>query len=110
MKFATCSFDQVAKIGLGYKSLQNQFFYLSSETVHKYGIEARFLKPLYQLDDLDSGTYKQKVKPIIRVFYCKDIEKDLHGTGALKYIRAMENVPATARKQGSKRQTIQQAL
>ena len=110
MKLGTCSFDQVAKIGLGYKSLQNQFFYLSSETVHKYGIEARFLKPLYQLDDLDSGTYKQKVKPIVRVFYCKDIEKDLHGTGALKYIRAMENVPATARKQASKPQTIQQAL
>lgn len=110
MKLGTCTLDQIAKVSLGFKSLQNQFFYLSPETVDKFGIETKHLRPLYQLGDLNSSKFKQTKKPDLRVFYCKVQQQDLSGTGALKYIRAMEKIPATERKQTSVTQTIRAAL
>jgi len=110
MKLGVCTLDQIAKVSLGFKSLQNQFFYVTKETIEKYGIETTFLKPIFQLGDLDDDKYKQTKKAVLRVFYCKEKEQDLHGTGALKYIRAMEKIPATEKKQGGKKQTIKSAL
>jgi len=54
--------------------------------------------------------YKQTTTGPHKVFYCKEKEQDLHGTGALRYIRAMEKVPATEKKQTKKKQTIKDAL
>ena len=110
MKLGVCNFGDIAKVSLGFKSLQNQFFYVSAEEVKKYDIENKYLKPIFQLGDLDSDKYKQTVKAVQWVFYCKDKEGDLKGTGALRYIRAMEKIPAAEKKQGGKRQTIRQAL
>jgi hypothetical protein len=110
MKLGTCRLDQIAQVGLGYKSLQNQFFYLSAETVAKFGIEKKFRRDLYQLADLDASKYMQAKKPRVCVFYCKAQLQDLSGTGALKYIRAMEKIPATERKQTSVTQDIRTAL
>ena len=111
MKLGVCTLDQIAKVSLGFKSLQNQFFYVSKETIEKYGIETTYLKPILLLDDVDAtGKYKQTKKAVLKVFYCKEKEQDLHGTGALRYIRAMEKIPAKEKKQGSKKQTIKSAL
>lgn len=110
MKLGVCTLDQIAKVSLGFKSLQNQFFYVTKETIAKFGIERTFLKPIFQLGDLQSDKYKQTKKPTIKVFYCKEKETDLHGTGALRYIRAMEKVPAAEKKQTGKKQTIREAL
>lgn len=87
-----------------------EFFYLDKATIEKFGIEKTFLKPIYQLGDLEPDKYKQTRKATLRVFYCKEKEPDLHGTGALKYIRAMEKLPAAEKKQTGKKQTIKQAL
>jgi hypothetical protein len=105
-----CNFDCIAKVSLGFKSLQNQFFYITQEIIDKYGIEEHFNKPIFQLGDLEPEKYLQDVQPVQAVFYCKEGEADLRGTGALKYIRAMEKVPAAEKKQAGKRQTIKQAL
>src|SRR5438270_9771408 len=110
MKLGVCTLDQIAKVSLGFKSLQNHFFYVTKETIEKYGIESTYLRPILQLADLHDGQYKQTKKAVLRVFYCKEKEQDLHGTGALKYIRAMEKLPATEKKQGGKKQTIKSAL
>ena len=37
MKLGVCDFSDLAKVSLGFKSLQNQFFYVSKEEIEKYG-------------------------------------------------------------------------
>jgi len=111
MKTGTCSFGQIASVGLGFKSLQNQFFYLTKQRIQQYGVEKEFLKPIFKLADLSNSEYLQKPKPTQWLFYCNENEKDLSGTGALKYIRHMKDVPATERKQSSgKPQTVAEVL
>jgi len=109
-KLGTCNLEDIATIGLGFKSLQNQFFYVKTETIKRYGIKKPHLKPIFQLGDLDPNKYKQTVKPVQWVFHCKDKEQDLRNTGSLRYIRAMEKVPAKEKKQTGKHQTIKAAL
>ncbi len=36
----------VATVSLGYKSLQNNFFYVNAATASTYGIEKKFLIPM----------------------------------------------------------------
>jgi len=110
MKLGVCKFEDIAKVGLGFKSLQNQFFYVSRSEIKRYAIEDQFLRPIFRLPDLQGGNYKQTVGLTQWVFYCKEKEADLRGTGALRYLRAMEKVPATEKKQGGKPQTVKQAL
>ena len=43
---------EIAKATLGYKSLQNNFFYIGKDTIATYGIESQYLKPLFMLRDL----------------------------------------------------------
>lgn len=109
MKLGVCNLDQIAQVKLGFKSLQNRFFYVSKATIKQYGIEKKYLKPIFQLGDLRE--YKPTAEPTKWVFYCKVKEPDLHGTGALRYLRAMEKRPAVEKKQtGKKHQTIGEAL
>ena len=89
-----CLLSDIAHAGLGYKSLQNTFFYLEPDDVRTYGIERRFLARIYLLDDLDSSTYCQHRAATLRVFRCGQAESDLAGTGALRYIRATGGTPA----------------
>jgi hypothetical protein len=110
MKERTCALQDIATVGLGFKSLQNQFFYLSSARIKQFGIEPQFLKPIVKMKDLNLGKYVQNAKASQWLFFCAKGEKDLKGTGALKYIRAMEDVPATERKQTGKHQSISDAL
>src|SRR5713101_2449718 len=106
----TCRLNDLGNVALGFKSLQNEFFYLSTSTIASYHVEGRFLRPTYRLKDVDSKRYLQKRAASLRLFYCPLDERDLRGTGALRYIRAMGRRPATAKKQGGRPQTIQEAL
>ena len=110
MKLGVCNLEDIARVSLGFKSLQNQFFYVSSDVIKKFQIEKKYLQAIFQLKDLDSQSYKQTAKPVQWVFHCKDKEQDLRNTGALRYIRAMEKLPAAEKKQTGKHQTIRQAL
>jgi hypothetical protein len=110
MKFGVCRLEDIARVSLGFKSLQNEFFYLSKDTIEKFEIERRYLKPIFQLGDLDAEVYMQTRKPVQWVFYCQEQEEDIRNTGALRYIRAMEKRPATKKKQAGRNQTIRQAL
>jgi hypothetical protein len=105
-----CQLGELATVGLGFKSLQNHFYYLSIDAVAEYGIEKQFLQPIYQMKQLTDPKYRQKKKPTISVFFCREAENDLRGTAALAYMRAMQDRPAAEKKQGGKRQTIREAL
>lgn len=102
--------DCIGDVSLGYKSLQNDFFYVDRETVETYGIEARFLKPLFRLRDMEPDAFVQTAKPRMWLFHCLKDENDLRGTGAYRYIHTMGSRGAARRKQAGAPQTIREAL
>ena len=102
--------DQIAKVSLGYKSLQNDFYYVNKATIDSYGIENRFLQPMILLSELNGGAYIQTPTASTWVFICREKEADLRGTGALRYIHARSEAPAAERKQSGAPKTIRQVL
>ena len=107
---AMTSLGQVARVSLGFKSLQNEFYYVDRSTVEQYGIEARFLTPVSRLGDLDGGRYMQGAGGPRFIFVCRASAAELVGTGALRYIEAMAERPAAQRRQGQAGGTIRSAL
>jgi hypothetical protein len=110
MSLPTCTASDLAECHLGFKSLQNIFFYVDEETIKRYGIESEYLLPVFKLADLDRRSFYQSRSPKRYLFNCKSAESDLHGTGALKYIRGLAAQPAGRKKQGGKLTTIKAAL
>jgi len=102
--------SNIATVSLGYKSLQNNFFYVNKATIDTYGIEKKYLVPMLMLRDLDPSSFEQKPKPSLWLFACRDKRSDLRGTGAFRYIEAMADRSASEKKQGGKTQTIREAL
>lgn len=103
--------SEIADVGLGFKSLQNDFFYVSAEAIKTYGIEKQFLEPIYKISDFDADRFEQTVKPSLWVFCCNEAESAIKGTGALKYIRASAERSASEKKQSSgKALTIREVL
>lgn len=100
----------LAQVSLGYKSLQNDFYYLNQATISSFGIEGKFLEPIFMLDHLSSGTFRQDAEPSLWIFVCRGKESDLRGTGALRYIHAMSERPAAKKKQSSGSKTIREVL
>ncbi|PSO22733.1 hypothetical protein [Bradyrhizobium sp. MOS002] len=100
----------IADVSLGYKSLQNDFFYLNKATISTYGIEKKYLIPMIMLKDLDTSTYEQSPTPSLWLFACRDKRGDLRGTGAWRYIEAMADRSAAEKKQTGKNLTIKEAL
>ena len=102
----------IAKVSLGFKSLQNNFFYLNKATIDTFNIESVYLTPILMMRDLDGKAYRQKVEPSLWLFNCRASKADLRGTGALRYIEAMADRPAAEKKQTdtSKGLTIRAAL
>lgn len=100
----------IADVSLGYKSLQNDFFYVNKATISTYGIEKKYLVPMLMLKDLDPAEYEQDPTPSLWLFACKDKRGDLRGTGAWRYIEAMADRSAAEKKQTGKNLTIKEAL
>lgn len=106
-----CTLSEIAEIGLGFKSLQNSFFYVTKDVIEAFGIEKKFLRPIFMMKDLKPESYFQPSKSSQWVFICRESEPDLKGTGALKYIREMAKRPAAKVKQsGPTGTTIREAL
>lgn len=101
---------EIAQVSLGYKSLQNDFYYLNQATIDTYEIEKKYLTPILIFRELNGSSYKQAPNPSTWIFQCRDKEGDLRGTGALRYIRAMASRPAAKKKQSGKAMTIKEAL
>ena len=111
MKRYWCHLSDLAEVHLGYKSLQNEFFYLTKDTIDQFRIEDEYLREIYRFSDFDTQAYLQSPTRATWLFYCRKSEADLRGTGALKYIRNMAKRPATVKKQASgKHLTIQNVL
>jgi hypothetical protein len=100
----------IATVSLGYKSLQNDFFYVNKATIDTYGIEKKYLVPIFMLRDLSASVFEQTPKPTVWLFACKDKLGDLKGTGALRYIEAMGDRSASDKKQTGNNLTIKEAL
>lgn len=100
----------VAYVNLGYKSLQNDFFYVNKATVDTYGIEKIYLVPILMLRDLDGAVFEQNPKPNLWLFACRDQPTDLRGTGASRYIDAMADRSAADKKQSGKKLTVKEVL
>lgn len=102
--------EVLAQASLGYKSLQNDFFYLNAETIKTYKIEDRFLQPVHMLAELSGDSYLQT--PAVRtwLFSCRDKEADLRGTGAWRYISAMADRSAAKKKQSSGTKSMREVL
>ena len=101
---------QLARVALGYKSLQNEFYYVDAATIAAHGIEPRFLEPIVMLGDLDGQRFLQRPLAARRVFMCRETEATLRGTGALRYIEAMAARPVAQRKQSGPARTIREVL
>jgi hypothetical protein len=102
--------SEIATVSLGFKSLQNSFYYVNQATIDTFGIEKRFLTPILMLKSLNTDRYRQSPKPDLWLFNCRDKQADLRGTGALKYIESMADRSAAEKKQAGKNLTIREAL
>jgi len=102
--------SEIASVGLGFKSLQNEFFYVTQEVIDKFKIEPEYLTEIVTLRDLDSRKYIQTPKIATWLFSCSAKQSDLTSTGALKYINAMGSRPAAAKKQSGKAASIREVL
>lgn len=80
------SLGEFATVALGQKTLLNDFFHVTETTASTFGMEDRFLKPLYLLADLDTAKYIQTQASHTKVFHCRELPADLRGTGAERYI------------------------
>lgn len=105
-----CRLSDLAYVGLGFKSLQNQFYYLKDETKSHFKIEDKFLISLLTMKDTNPSKYFQDTQASMFLFSCALQEADLRGTGALRYINTMAGRPASIKKQSGKAQTIRTAL
>jgi hypothetical protein len=110
MKTTWCELSEVADVALGFKSLQNHFYYLSDQTINLFKIEKEYLRPILRLKDLSSKCFLQNAVPSEYFFHCADSLPELKGTGALQYIRAMENQPAQQKKQSGVPKSVSQVL
>jgi hypothetical protein len=102
--------EAVSQASLGFKSLQNQFFYINQATIDTFGIEPRYLVPIFELSDLDGKSYFQRPTHRLSLFRCNEPEHELRGTGALRYIRAVAHHAANRKKQSGKNETIEEVL
>lgn len=105
---AFTTLGQIARVSLGYKSLQNEFYYVDKATIAAHGIEPRFREPIVMLGDLDGQHFFQRPAAARWVFLCRETE--LRGTGALRYIEAMAARPVAQRKQSGPARTIREVL
>ena len=101
---------RLANVHLGYKSLQNQFYYVKEETIQAYGIEDRYVRPILMLEDVEADRFVQSGSTRTFVFICADSLDEIRGSGAHKYIEAMRGRPAASTTQAAGSRTIEQAL
>ena len=90
MTIGVCRLDELADVQLGGQTFLNDFFYLDDAVAKRFGIESRFLEPVFRNED----TRKTKDRFVQAaadshnlLFSCKDNLADLVGTGAAAYIR-----------------------
>ena len=77
---------EAADVRFGIKTGGNEFFYLTEETIKKYGIEKEFFQPIiFTLKEVESYSIdKNKLK--YKVLICHKQKEELKQTNVLKYI------------------------
>ena len=91
--------NQLAEVKFGIKSGANEFFHLDRETVQRWGIERRFLRPLIKTP---RDYYSIRIAGSeVLLFWCQEDRAKLKGTKALDYIewceeQGFQNTPSCA--------------
>lgn len=75
---------ELARYDYGIKTGKVKFFYLDKERIDTFGIEPQYVMPMVTSSRSIQGI---EIEEPDEVFYCHDSEKNLKGTGALKYIK-----------------------
>jgi hypothetical protein len=75
---------ELARYDYGIKTGKVKFFYLNKEKIDTFGIEPQYIMPMVTSSRSIQGI---EIEEPEKVFYCHDSEKNLKGTGALKYIK-----------------------
>ena len=105
----SCRCLELAHAALGYKSLQNDFFYVGKNTIETYGIEKQYLnRSSCSGTWIPLSTYRLHAATV--AFSLSGGRTRLRGTGAYRYIQTMSERAATQRKQSGTVQTIREAL
>jgi hypothetical protein len=91
----------LCRIDLGFKSLLNDFYYVTKDTVREFGIESEYLVPLYMLADLDSSRYVQTRGARRWLFSCHKEPPDIANTGAGRYVEWGAKQEVIPRKQAN---------
>ena len=76
----------IAEVRFGIKTGVNEFFYLTQETIQKWGIEEEFLKPVIKSPRECKNILVDPKDLKYKIFLCNKPKEDLAGTNALKYI------------------------
>jgi hypothetical protein len=87
MTIGLCRLDELADIRLGVKTFLNPFFYVTQERIDQFGIEDRFLEPVFRTKDAKLDRFIQRSDQTgLKIFLCEQELEDLTGTGAAAYI------------------------
>ena len=76
----------IADIRRGFTTGANEFFYLDGDAIRRWGIEARFLKPVIKSPRESKKIALDGTNLAYRIFFCHSDKAELAGTGALEYI------------------------
>ncbi len=77
----------IAKVRFGIKTGANKFFYLTRESITKFGIEPEFCHPVMTSPQESRSIAVDPAKMTKKLFMCHQDKSELKGTGALEYIR-----------------------
>lgn len=97
--------DKTARLFGGIKSGANDYFYINEETIKKWKIEDRYIKPIFKSPRECKSIEIKKSDLMSQVFVCHEDKKKLNGTNALSYIKWGEKAKVVV-KHGSVDGTI----
>lgn len=92
MTVGAVALRELADVHLGVKTFLNPFFYVDDARISQFGIETRFLEPVFRANDAKKDRVLQNVgRTKSQIFRCSTTLDKLTGTGAAKYIRWAES-------------------
>ena len=79
--------NEIASVSLGITTGANGFFYLDSDRIREFGIEAEFLRPVLRTPREARTILVSSEELRFKAFYCNYDEEQLKGTAASEYIK-----------------------
>ena len=94
---------EVSSVRYGIKTGANPFFYVTPETISRWGIEERYLKPVMTSPQVSRRILLTDDVLNRKLFWCNDDREDIAGSAALEYIKYGETKGFNERRSTSAR-------